>query len=306
MVKFNSMNNILLTVFTPTFNRAAYLNRCYAALLNQTYKHFEWIIIDDGSTDNTRSVVDEFIKENKIKINYYYQENAGKHNAFNKAVQLANGGFFLVLDSDDACKENAFEILVDNWNKIPDNKKAEFVGVTGLCEDQNGELVGDRYPYSPFDSTPMGTHYKYKIKGEKWGILRTDILKQFKYPEKKASFYPDSYLWFKIGKQYKTRYINEIVRIYYIEAKHSITKPSAITKENASVKSDYYLVLINDFAKYTINSPTAFIKHFILYFFYSRYSDRKFTEIIKPIRNPLFKLIGTILYPVSNYYSRSY
>jgi glycosyltransferase involved in cell wall biosynthesis len=295
-------NNIFLTVFTPTYNRAEYLKRGYTSLVNQTYKSFEWIIIDDGSTDNTKEVVDSFTKEKKINIQYHYQENSGKHNAHNKVLQLAKGKFLLVLDSDDCCKDNAFEILLSNWNQIPEKNKESYIGVTGLCEDQNGKVVGDYFPCSPFDSTSVEKYYKYNIKGEKWGMMRTDVLKQYKFPEKKSSFYPEAYVWFKIALKYKTRYISEVVRVYYVEAKDCLTKPKAITRSTAEAVSDYNLFLINNFFKYYRYHPLEFIKYFIQYVSYASFCGKKFTRIISHLNSPVSKAIGTLLYPASMWY----
>jgi glycosyltransferase involved in cell wall biosynthesis len=260
------------------------------------------VVIDDGSTDNTKAVVDGFIKDEKIDIRYYYQENSGKHIAHNNVLQFARGMFLLVLDSDDACKDNTLEILLLNWHRIPDEEKEHFIGVTGLCEDQHGKIIGDYFPYSPFDSNSVDKYYKYNIKGEKSGILKTKILKQYKFPEKKANYYPEAYLWFTIATKYKTRYINEVVRIYYIEAKESIMKPRAMPKSSAWATSDYNLFLINNFFTYSQYQPSAFLKYFVLYTSYASYSGQPFVKIIKQIKSPLSKLIAFFLYPVSIYY----
>ena len=95
------MSPILLTIFTPTFNRAHTLVRLYEGLLKQTEKVFEWLIVDDGSTDGTKNLVEGFIQERKLNIRYFYQENQGKHIAINKGVSEARGNYFLTIDSDD-------------------------------------------------------------------------------------------------------------------------------------------------------------------------------------------------------------
>lgn len=295
-------NDIFLTVFTPTYNRAGYLHRAYNSLVHQTYKNFEWIIIDDGSTDDTGKVVNEYKAEGKLNIKYCFQQNGGKHSAFNRAIQMAKGNFFIVIDSDDAVKTNAFEVLIKYWNEIPDADKQSFFGVTGLCENQHGKLVGNDYPYSPFDSTPTESFYKYKIKGDKFGMMKTEVLKQYNFPQLKASFYPEAFLWFTIGQKYKTRYINEVLLINYIEAKESLSKLNSTSKENANVFSDYYLFLINNFFKYSVYQPILFVKYFILYTSYAHYSGQKSIQVIGKIKNPLSKLIGTLLYPASVYY----
>lgn len=204
------------TVFTPTYNRAHTLGRVYESLKNQTFHDFEWLIIDDGSTDMTQDLVTSWIEQTNFSIRYVFQENQGKHIAFNRGVQLAQGEFFLALDSDDAATPNALEIFAEAWNSIPDKQRDYFSAVTGLCIDKQENLIGNRYPFSPLDSEPSELRYKYHVKGEKWGFQRTEILKQFPFPEiPNVKFFPEGVIWSAIGRSYKTRFINEVVRIYY-------------------------------------------------------------------------------------------
>ena len=174
--------------------------------------------------------------------------------------------------------------------------------MTGLCEDQHGNLIGDRFPASPFDSNSVEKYYKYDIKGDKCGMMKLSILKQYRFPDKKASFYPEAYLWFTIGKQFKTRYINEIILTYYLEAKDSLSKPAAIQQNTAGVMSDYYLFLINNFLKYCQYKPVEFLKYFVFYSSYAAYAGHSFPQIIRHINNPFSKLVGILLYPVSYYH----
>ena len=94
-------NRYKITVFTPSFNRAHLLSRLYDSLLKQTTNDFEWLIVDDGSTDDTETKVEEFINKGELPIRYYKQQNGGKHRAINTGVQLASGELFFIVDSDD-------------------------------------------------------------------------------------------------------------------------------------------------------------------------------------------------------------
>lgn len=114
------MENPLITVFTPAYNRANTLPRVFEGLKKQTYKNFEWIIIDDGSSDNTKCVAENMLSEKVFfNITYKYQQNSGKHIAINRAVEIAKGEFFIILDSDDTCTDNALECFVEEWYKFP-------------------------------------------------------------------------------------------------------------------------------------------------------------------------------------------
>jgi len=113
----------LFTLFTATFNRAHTLHRVYESLVCQTLRDFEWLIVDDGSTDSTREVVEGWQSEAAIPIRYYHQPNAGYHIAFNRGVELARGELFLSLGSDDACKPYALERFYHHWMAIPETER---------------------------------------------------------------------------------------------------------------------------------------------------------------------------------------
>ena len=108
---------MFITVFTPTYNRANYLGRLYQSLLGQTDQDFEWLIVDDGSNDGTKDLVEQFQREKQLKIDYYFQENKGKHIAVNRALDLAKGKWFVTIDSDDyiapECIEKCREISTE-------------------------------------------------------------------------------------------------------------------------------------------------------------------------------------------------
>ena len=115
-----------ITVFTPTYNRANSLGRVYDSLCQQTYRNFEWIVIDDGSSDGTEEVIRQYKSNANFPIYYIYQENSGKHVAINRAVERTDSEFFIIADSDDAFKPEALKTFIDAWNAIPDEKKENF------------------------------------------------------------------------------------------------------------------------------------------------------------------------------------
>lgn len=204
------------TVFTPTFNRAHTLHRVYGSLKAQTFRDFEWLIVDDGSNDNTKVLVEKWQMEASFPIRYTYQENQGKHVAFNRGVQLAQGELFLTLDSDDSCVPEALERFKYHWDNIPINERIKFSAVTALCKDQFDNIVGNKFPMDITDSDYLEISYKYKVKGEKWGFHRTDILKQFPFPIlENIKFIPEGIVWSAIARKYKTRFVNEMLRIYW-------------------------------------------------------------------------------------------
>ncbi len=207
------------TVFTATFNRAHTLYCVYESLRSQTLRDFEWLIIDDGSTDNTRELVEQWQKDADFPIRYFYQENQGKHIAFNRAVSLAQGELFVPVDSDDSFVPNTLERFWYHWNNIPPSIRDNFSGVTCLCQDENGNIIGDRFPKDVMDSDELEMLHKYKVRGEKWGFHRTVVLQKVPFPEIPKGPYmqymPDAIVWDAIALKYKKRFINEALRIYH-------------------------------------------------------------------------------------------
>lgn len=205
------------TIFTPAYNRAHTLPRVYASLKRQTFRDFEWLIVDDGSTDNTRELVEAWQKETPFPIRYFWQENAHKKAAFNRGVKEAQGELFLTLDSDDEALPEALEILNRHWGNIPEAQRHEFSAVTGLCVDTRGVVVGSRFPADVFDSDSLAIWHRYRVTGEKWGFQRTAVLRRFPFPENVQGLVPEGLVWSAIASQYKTRFVNEVLRIYHRE-----------------------------------------------------------------------------------------
>ena len=214
------MSRYTFTVFTPTYNRAKTLHRVYDSLCAQTFRDFEWLIVDDGSTDNTREQVERWQAQASFPIHYVYQQNAHKKVAHNLGIHEAQGELFLTLDSDDSCKPQALERLLFHWHAIPEAHRSGFSAVTVLCEKESGEIVGTRFPAAPdggwLDSDSVEMNYRYKVRGEKWGFQRTDVLRQFPFEhEGVVGLIPENVVWERISEQYKTRFVNEALRIYH-------------------------------------------------------------------------------------------
>jgi glycosyltransferase involved in cell wall biosynthesis len=204
------------TVFTPTLNRAHTLSRVYESLKSQTFQDFEWLIVDDGSSDGTGELVEEWQQQAAFPIRYIWQENGGKHRARNRGVREARGEFFFTWDSDDESIPDALERMKACWDDIPAEKHPFFAGVTGLCVmKDSGAVVGSRFPRDIFDSDMFAIREKYRITGEKCGFQRTEVMREFPFPEIAGErFITESVVWYRIARKYKTRFFNQILRIY--------------------------------------------------------------------------------------------
>lgn len=213
----------VFSVATPSYNRGHVLQRVYDSLCAQSFTAFEWIIIDDGSTDNTGALVRAWAAQAPFEIRYYYQENQHKKVAINYAVAEARGRFIVIADSDDEILPDALQHLHDAWERIPEEQKDMFVGVTGLCIEETGQIVGNLFPEDPWDVDSLTCRYVAGIRGEKWGCQRLDVMRAFPFPDFVAGLVPESYVWDQIALHYKTRYVNRPLRLYHDSA-DSITR----------------------------------------------------------------------------------
>lgn len=233
------------TVFTPTFNRAGTLFRVFDSLTAQTFRNFEWIIVDDGSYDETKDIVNSFRSKANFPIVYFYQENQGMLVGVKKGLELAKGEFFLKADSDDSFVPQTLEIFNKVWCSIPENRVQKYAGVTCLVFEKSGKIIGDPFPEDVFDSSRAEISYVHKIKGEKWGFHKTDIMRKYRIPDEDGRFYAMGLLISEIGKDYQTRYINKALRCYYHDGNNQISKFSP--KKNSGRWYTYALGINSDF-----------------------------------------------------------
>lgn len=202
----------MITIFTPTYNRAYCLTRLYQSLCVQTYTDFEWLIIDDGSTDHTSELIAKFRNEKQIHIHYIYCRNGGKHRAINKGVQLAKGELFFIVDSDDYLGQDAIERVCYHYSQIKDDDS--FAGVCGMKILSDGNRVGGNVGFTIIDCTLVDFRYKHKVMGDLADVYRTDILRQYPFPEIDGeNFCPETLVWCKIATKYKIRFFNEPIYI---------------------------------------------------------------------------------------------
>lgn len=205
-----------LTIFTPTFNRAYCLKNAYNSLKKQTITDFEWLIIDDGSTDGTKQLVEQFQNENKrFAIRYYYQKNSGKHIAINEAVKLAKGKLFLILDSDDYLSDDAVEWIKESEQQIAD--KNHYGGIVGCKLNFNGSLIGSTFNTCGYQDITFLERADNNIVGDKAEVFYTDLLKKYSFPViDNEKFCTEAVVWNKIGQDgWIFRYFNK--GIYYCE-----------------------------------------------------------------------------------------
>ena len=196
-----------LTVFTPAYNRAHTIGRTYASLCRQTCKDFCWLIIDDGSTDNTRELVSEWIAEKRITIKYIYQNNQGMHGAHNTAYRNIDTPLNTCIDSDDYMPDDAVEKILDCWTNAGSDNVA---GIIGLDVAEDGHVIGTKFPDGMKTTTLQG-FYQSGGKGDKKLVYRTDVIKRYpEYPLFEGEKYVGlAYKYMLIDQDYELITLNE-------------------------------------------------------------------------------------------------
>lgn len=205
------MNDIKLTVFTPAYNRAYSLPRTYESMKNQTCKDFVWLIIDDGSSDNTKELVNQWISENsEFEIQYIYKENGGMHTAHNTAYANIHTELNVCVDSDDAMPADAVEKILRKWEEVKD---CGYAGIIALDADLNtNKVIGKGFPEGLKDTTVSG-YYARGGAGDKKLIYRTDIINQYpEYPVYEGEkYFSLAFKYRLIDQDYKMAVLDEIV-----------------------------------------------------------------------------------------------
>ena len=222
-----------ITVFTPTYNRAYIIKNLYNSLLEQDFRDFEWVVVDDGSTDETESLFQRFQREASFPIQYRKVENGGKQRAINKGVSMAKGELFFTVDSDSYLPKNALSMIDKVEKTIPIEEKSKFAGVCGLRGFVQGGIIGKTFDGEFLDITNLDRR-KNGIFGDKAEVLYTQILKKYPFPEFEGEkFVTEAVVWDRIAYEgYKTRFFNEIVYIGDYLADGLTAKYDTLLKNN--------------------------------------------------------------------------
>ncbi len=229
----------MLTVFTPTFNRAAKLKRIYESLLFQSDEDFEWLIVDDGSTDDTCRIVKEF-SANKFPIRYYKKENGGKHTAYNLALEKANGKYFFCVDSDDWLSENAIKIILQTFSKQNVN------ALIAYKKDQNGKLLSGTFPTDLERAGILELARFYQCTGEFSLIFRTDYAREYPFPVFKGErFITEAVVYDRMFASEKAYLLPEIITICEYQNDGLTNNFNDIMKKNPTGYCLYFMQRID-------------------------------------------------------------
>jgi glycosyltransferase involved in cell wall biosynthesis len=284
----------LVSVLTPTHDRAHTLPRLYESLATQTYPHFEWLVIDDGSADGTRELVGEWMAQDRLTIRYFRQDHRGKHVALNRGIQEARGDFFTIVDSDDVYLPHAWEFLVSTWFSIPEEERCTYCGVAALCADPEGRIVGTPFPRDVLDSDYIEIRTRYGVKGDKAELYKTDVVRAFPlYPEFDGErFVLEALLWNRIAAaSWRMRFCNEVVRVVeYLPDGLTAVGPRKTVRSPRGAKL-YFKEFIH------IPRPLPFrvlLYHYANYFRFSLHCRTPLRQVIAEAPSKLLLMVGSV------------
>jgi glycosyltransferase involved in cell wall biosynthesis len=217
----------LFTVFTPTRNRVHVIHRVYESLCAQTLRDFEWLVVDNASTDGTPDLISRWLEEAPFPIRYFRREkNMGKLASSHLGIRQASGTLFLDIRDADTIMPTALERLKMHWDAIPSERREGFVGITVNCCDEHGRLVGTPIPEPYVDSDAIEVYHRYRVRGEKFGFQRIDVLRAYIHPQVPGyiGYLPEGIVWNRIAKHYRTRYVNETLRTFWSDQRESLSR----------------------------------------------------------------------------------
>lgn len=269
-----------LTVFTPTYNRGYIIENLYRSLQRQTFHDFEWLVVDDGSTDNTEELFARYMmEENAFPIRYIKTKNGGKHRAINKGVPMAQGELFYIVDSDDYLPDDALQIICDVEATIPENEKQNFGGVCGERGVDSTHAIGSTFSGEVLDIT-MLERPLHHIAGDKAEVFYTSILKKYPFPEFEGeNFVTECVIWDKIASDgYKLRFFNKIVMVTEYREDGLTAQGNALFLKNPHGYG-LYIYQCGEFGKLCgLNKWNKY-----LYFYYAMRKKMRFREIAESL-----------------------
>lgn len=281
----------LLTIFTPTYNRAYCLPALYDSLCRQTSRNFVWLVVDDGSMDNTSDLIKQWIDESKISIEYYYQRNQGKSMAHNEGVRKCSTELFTCLDSDDTLTANAVELITREWKKM-------FFNNTGLLLrkfNNINNLPVTQIPEGLKESTLYDAYNRHGLKGDTMLVFRTSVINQFEFPQFDGEkFVPESYLYDLIDTKGTLRMVNEAVyRCEYLADGYT-SNMARLLKNNPNG----YIAYINQRLQLLDKSPKWKFLNSARYVSMMLTFDRKhvFSKAVYPFYTLLAYPLGYLVY----------
>lgn len=281
----------MLTIFTPTYNRAYILPKLYESLREQSCHDLEWIIVDDGSTDDTRSLVESWTQaSNPFPIRYHRQPNGGKHRAINRGVKEAIGDFFFIVDSDDRLPSDAVETILRETKRISDDPT--FAGLVGLRGALDGTPSGD-LGEELFDDHLRTIRHRRDMMQDMAEVFRTDYLREYPFPELEGErFCTEALVWNRLDRQYRFRFLNHVIYLCEYRDDGLSAKYMSLLYHSPWSALTYHLELAQD-----REVPLRTRLRSII-------SVWRYYDLIPPAERPRMPRLWTLLRPIGRYFRK--
>ena len=283
-----------ISVLTPTYNRENNLNRLYTSLIvnNNSDVEIEWLVMDDGSKDNTKSIMTNFVKQKIIDIKYYYQENQGKMAALNNLVDYATGDVIIECDSDDYFTVGAFEIIDKYKDKLL-NDDEQIYALVFLKYDQNGDNMGNSFPDDLYRSDMFSLYFREGITGEKALVFNSKIRKKYRYKlEADEKFVTESRMYHEMDLDYDVICINKPIMICEYQKDGYSKNILKVFFENPLGYYEYFKEILEiDLKGVSLKKKLYIYKHYILF---ANLAQRR--DAIRNVTGFINKLIITLLW----------
>ncbi len=288
------------TIFVPVYNAEKTIRKVFESIEKQTFIDFEVIVINDGSKDNSHGVITEILDRFKFPITYHNNEkNLNKMGILFQAIEESKGEFFVIHDADDECFPNALEIFNEQYNSIPENLKPKIGGVTCRCQNQFDNLVGWDFPENPLYSNTFEIAVKYRLSFEKWGFVKTRLLKSIKVDSFifGKGLIPESFIWMTLAKEgFITKYCHDILRIYHVDVQDSLSTKSYSQK--ALGMALYAILFCNFFYEDFIwKYPKDFLKRVYSLLKSSIYLDYSLAVYLRSLDSKMIKFLLILAWP---------
>ena len=303
----------LFTVFTPTHNRAHLIGRLYESLKRQTCKDFVWQIIDDGSTDNTSQVVQQFISEGIIDIDYHFIENGYLYLASRLSSQITNTRYIIRQDDDDIFTDNALARFLEEWEKIEKESIRDIGEIRALSIREDGKISGAYQPkigQPSVDTTYLKVQLRKETQLENISCWKVEIWKKLfeidenKWLFDKVNYISDSIFWLRMSRLCKSRYIFEPLRVYYdtqISLSHSFKTKQHLTNRIFGCYNE-----LNENRDYYFSYPRYFLLRFVVYEIFGIKLKLPIKKLVSTLESPICKLLFFLLLIPSWVYSLTF
>ena len=289
------------TVFTPCFNSEKFIHRVFESLQNQTFRDFEWYVIDDASADNTATLIEDYIKTVDFPVRFLRQtKNSGVLKNVNRAIKDAHGEYLVLYGHDDRITQNSLEVFDTLLQKY---ESQNIGGVYGLAKDQEGKLVGKKFVKNDFVSNYWVEFFDNENEEEKFQCWKTNYLREFApIPTDKPNEQPGAWLWGKFGTKYNHVFTNEVLRVYYTNVPGQITSNLKRDK-NPEMIFNYYTYWVNEF-QYFVSNKRRRYRGIAGYVSYGLLARKGIWNIISRVNGVYNKLLCLLFIPIAILYNK--